>query len=115
VAALAPRGRQGPLAALGRALHALEAEIVIGTTVPSSESLSQGGISFGRDGTNHPQSQDHPASYRIALAKPTCRHRKEGAHAVPVFVTQGRYSQSAVKAMLAQPEDRGGAVARLIE
>jgi hypothetical protein len=34
---------------------------------------------------------------------------------VPVFVTQGRYSQSAVKAMLAQPEDRGGAVAKLIE
>ena len=34
---------------------------------------------------------------------------------MPVFVTQGRYSQSAVKAMIAQPEDRGGAVAKLSE
>ena len=34
---------------------------------------------------------------------------------MPVFVTQGRYSQSAVKAMLANPEDRGAAVAKLIE
>ena len=34
---------------------------------------------------------------------------------MPVFVTQGRYSESAVKAMLAQPEDRGAAVAKLIE
>ena len=34
---------------------------------------------------------------------------------MPVFVTQGRYSQSAVKAMFAQPEDRGGAVAKLSE
>ena len=32
---------------------------------------------------------------------------------MPVLVTQGRYSQSAVKAMLAQSEDRGGAVAKL--
>jgi hypothetical protein len=34
---------------------------------------------------------------------------------VPVLVTQGRYSQSAVKTMLAQSEDRGGAVAKLTE
>jgi uncharacterized protein with GYD domain len=34
---------------------------------------------------------------------------------VPVFVTQGRYSQSAVKAMLDKPEDRAAAVAKLIE
>lgn len=34
---------------------------------------------------------------------------------MPVFVTQGRYSQSAVKAMLDNPEDRGAAVAKLIE
>ena len=34
---------------------------------------------------------------------------------MPLFVTQGRYSQSAVKAMLDNPEDRGAAVAKLIE
>jgi hypothetical protein len=61
----------GPLAALGRVLHALEAEI--GTTVPSSESLNQGGISFGRDGTKRPQSQYQPASYRIAAVRPARR------------------------------------------
>ena len=41
--------------------------------VASSESLSQAGISFARDGTKRPQSRYHPASYRIALAKPTRR------------------------------------------
>ena len=34
---------------------------------------------------------------------------------MPVFVTQCRYRQSAVKAMLANPEDRGAAVAKLVE
>jgi uncharacterized protein with GYD domain len=34
---------------------------------------------------------------------------------MPIFVTQGRYSESAIKAMLVRPEDRAAAVAKLIE
>jgi uncharacterized protein with GYD domain len=34
---------------------------------------------------------------------------------MPIFVTQGRYSESAIKAMLVRPEDRAAAVAQLIE
>jgi uncharacterized protein with GYD domain len=32
---------------------------------------------------------------------------------VPIFISQGRYSQAAMKAMLARPEDRSEAVAQL--
>jgi hypothetical protein len=34
---------------------------------------------------------------------------------MPIFVTQGPYSESAIKAMLVRPEDRAVAVAKLIE
>jgi uncharacterized protein with GYD domain len=34
---------------------------------------------------------------------------------MPVFVSLGRYSESAIKGMLAKPEDRSAAVAKLIE
>lgn len=34
---------------------------------------------------------------------------------MPMFVSQGRYSESAVKAMLAKPEDRAAPVAKLIQ
>jgi uncharacterized protein with GYD domain len=34
---------------------------------------------------------------------------------MPVFVSLGRYSESALKGMLARPEDRTAAVAKLIE
>ncbi|MDF1586846.1 GYD domain-containing protein [Marinimicrococcus flavescens] len=32
---------------------------------------------------------------------------------MPIFITQGRYSQSAIKGMVAKPEDRAEAVAEL--
>jgi uncharacterized protein with GYD domain len=34
---------------------------------------------------------------------------------MPVFVSLGRYSESAIKGMLAKPEDRSAAVAKLVE
>ena len=34
---------------------------------------------------------------------------------MPVFVSLGRYSDSAIKGMLAKPEDRTAAVAKLVE
>lgn len=34
---------------------------------------------------------------------------------MPIFITQGRYSRDALKGMLAAPEDRAEAVARLAE
>lgn len=34
---------------------------------------------------------------------------------MPVFVSLGRYSESAIKGMLAKPEDRTAAVAKLVE
>ena len=34
---------------------------------------------------------------------------------MPVFVSMGRYSESAIQKMLAKPEDRTAAVARLME
>jgi uncharacterized protein with GYD domain len=34
---------------------------------------------------------------------------------MPVFVSMGRYSESSIKGMLAKPEDRSEAVAKLIE
>jgi len=34
---------------------------------------------------------------------------------MPVFVSLGRYSENAIKGMLAKPEDRSGAVTELVE
>jgi uncharacterized protein with GYD domain len=34
---------------------------------------------------------------------------------MPLFVSQGRYTEGAIKAMLARPEDRSAAVAKLVE
>ena len=34
---------------------------------------------------------------------------------MPVFVSLGRYSENAIKGMLAKPEDRSASVAKLIE
>jgi uncharacterized protein with GYD domain len=34
---------------------------------------------------------------------------------MPIFISQGRYSHSAIKGMIAQPEDRSKAVSRLIK
>jgi uncharacterized protein with GYD domain len=39
----------------------------------------------------------------------------EGGCNTPVFVTMGRYSENAVKGMLAKPEDRSAAAAKLVE
>ncbi|MEK0082366.1 GYD domain-containing protein [Benzoatithermus flavus] len=34
---------------------------------------------------------------------------------MPLFVSQGRYTEGAIKAMLAKPEDRTAAVAKLVD
>ena len=34
---------------------------------------------------------------------------------MPIFISQGRYSQSAIKGMIAKPEDRSKATSRLIK
>ena len=34
---------------------------------------------------------------------------------MPTYIVQGRYTQDAIKSMIAKPEDRGPEVARLIE
>jgi uncharacterized protein with GYD domain len=39
--------------------------------------------------------------------------RLSGDHAMPIYITQGRYSRDAVKGMIVRPEDRADAVSRL--